>query len=175
MVPVSVRPDHQHDALGNQVSSMLARLPVAEPDPLARYEKVLEMTQALKASPQAAGLRALEELADATSNAMLSVLAKFSARNRAYNVVITNVPGPQVPVYMLGSRMHAIYPLVPLFENQALGIAVFSYDGTLYWGFNADHDEVPDLHELVRTIDDEFAALRSAAGGALPQLAVVGH
>jgi WS/DGAT/MGAT family acyltransferase len=175
MVPVNVRPDHAHDALGNQVSSMLARLPVAEPDPLARYEKVLEMTQALKTSPQAAGVRALEDLADATSNAMLSVLAKFSARNRAYNVVITNVPGPQVPVYMLGSRMQAIYPLVPLFENQALGIAVFSYDGTLYWGFNADHDEVPDLHELVRTVDDEFAALRNAADGAAPRLAAVGH
>lgn len=71
--------------------------------------------------------------------------------------------------------MLAIYPLVPLFENQALGFAVFSYDGTLFWDFNADHDEIPDLHELVRAIDGEFAALESAAGLAVRQLAVVGR
>jgi hypothetical protein len=74
------------------------------------------------------------------------------------------VPGPHLPLYLLGARMTAIHPLVPLFERQALGIAVFSYDGRLYWGFNADHDEVPDLHELVRMVDREFAALATAAG-----------
>jgi WS/DGAT/MGAT family acyltransferase len=164
MVPVNVRTGDQQGTLGNQVASVLARLPIAERDPLARFAKVTELMAKLKASPQATGVRVLEELADVTSNAMLSTLAKFSARNRAYNVVITNVPGPQLPLYMLGARMEAIYPLVPLFENQAVGIAVFSYDGGLYWGFNADHDEVPDLHDLVRTIEKEFAELEAAAG-----------
>jgi WS/DGAT/MGAT family acyltransferase len=165
MVPVNLRNENDHDTLGNRVTSMLARLPIGERDPLARFQQVAATMEQIKASPQAAGVQALEEFADMTSNALLSVLAKFSARNRAYNVVVTNVPGPQIPLYMLGARMQAIYPLVPLFENQAVGIAVFSYDGKLYWGFNADHDEVPDLHELVTALDSEFAALRAAAIG----------
>ncbi len=167
-MPVSVRSAEDHDTLGNRVTSLLARLPIAERDPRKRYARVVEMMDALKRSPQAAGVRAIEELADLTSNAILSAFAKLSTRNRAYNVVITNVPGPQVPLYMLGSRMEAVYPVVPLFENQALGIAVFSYDGALYWGFNADHDEVPDLHEIVRAVEAEFDLLKAAAGVAAP-------
>jgi WS/DGAT/MGAT family acyltransferase len=164
MVPVSVRKHDEQGMLGNKVTSMLAHLPIAERDPIARFARVTEMMARLKASPQAEGLRILEELADVTSNTMLSTLAKFSARNRAYNVVITNVPGPQIPLYLLGGRMRAIFPLVPLFDKQGVGIAVFSYDGRLYWGFNADYDEVPDLHDLVRNVEQEFADLAAASG-----------
>ena len=74
---------------------------------------------------------------------------------------MTNVPGPPFPVYSLGARMLECYPLVPLFRNQALGIALFSYDGRLYWGFNADWDALPDLHDVVAGLEQEFALLRA--------------
>jgi hypothetical protein len=73
--------------------------------------------------------------------------------------VVTNVPGPPVPLYLFGAPLRVVYPLVPLFTQQALGIALFSYDGALHWGFNADWDAVPDLHELVTAVARECAAL----------------
>ena len=72
---------------------------------------------------------------------------------------VGSVPGPQFPVYLLGARMREVYPLVPLFRNQGLGIALFSYDGKLFWGFNADWDAVPDLHDVVEFVAAEFHAL----------------
>jgi hypothetical protein len=78
-------------------------------------------------------------------------------------MVVTNVPGPQFPVYLLGAKMLETYPLVPLFSNQALGIALFSYDGGLFWGFNSDWDALPDLHEIVEALEQEFASLAKAA------------
>jgi len=75
-------------------------------------------------------------------------------------MVVTNVPGPQFPIYLNGARLEESYPLVPLFSNQALGIALFSYDGGLYWGFNADWDAIPDLHDFVVAVEREFEALR---------------
>ena len=75
------------------------------------------------------------------------------------------MPGPQFPLYLLGARLLECYPVVPLFHYQALGIALFSYDGRLFWGFNADWDAVPDLHDLVGLVDEEFRQL--AAGAAL--------
>jgi hypothetical protein len=75
-------------------------------------------------------------------------------------MTVTNVPGPQRSVYLLGARMLAVYPVVPLFGSQAVGIALFSYDGGLYWGFHADWDAVPDLHDLVRAVHEEFEILR---------------
>jgi len=81
-------------------------------------------------------------------------------------VVVTNVPGPQFPTYLLGAETRAVYPLVPLYRNQALGIALFSYNGKLFWGFNADWDAVPDLHELVEATQREFEMLCEAAAQA---------
>jgi hypothetical protein len=78
-------------------------------------------------------------------------------------VVVTNVPGPQFRTYLLGAPLVAAYPLVPLYRNQALGIALFSYDGGLFWGLNADWDAVPDLHDLVEALQAEFEALCKAA------------
>ena len=88
--------------------------------------------------------------------------------------MVTNVPGPQFPVYLLGAPLREVYPLVPLFSNQALGIALFSYDGGLFWGFNADWDAMPDLHEVVGAVATECEALRQLAAhtpAALPSAA----
>ena len=81
-----------------------------------------------------------------------------------FNVVVTNVPGPPTPLYLLGARMLEAYPLVPLFTGQALGIALFSNAGKLFWGFNADWEALPDLHDLVAAVDASFAELQKAPG-----------
>jgi hypothetical protein len=97
---------------------------------------------------------------------LFSLFARLSTATRPYNIVVTNVPGPTFPTYLLGAKMQAVYPLVPLNRNQALGIALFSYDGGLYWGFNADWDAVPDLHDLVGYVDRELSDLFRAASAA---------
>ncbi len=83
-----------------------------------------------------------------------------------FNLVVTNVPGPQFPLYMNGARLVAAYPSVPLFENQGLGVALFSYDGTVYWGFLADPTVVPELDEFVYSIAVSFCELLDCATGA---------
>lgn len=165
MLPVNVRPEGDR-APGNRVAMMVARLPLEEHDPRTRLARVVAETQGLKRSHQATGVRTIEELGDATLSALFVQFARLAARSRPFNLVVTNVPGPPFPVYALGARMLACYPLVPLYENQALGVALFSYDGRLHWGFNADWDAVPDLHDLVDAVDAEFAALCRAAEGA---------
>lgn len=160
MVPVSTRRPEEQGKLGNRVSLLVAHLPVDEADPRKRLQRVIEETKHLKGSGQAEGASALEEIGDWTSTAVLTRFSRMAASRRSYNMVVTNVPGPQFPVFLSGARMVASYPLVPLFDNMALGVALFSYDGGLYWGFNADWDAVPDLHEFVLGIEREFEALR---------------
>ncbi len=163
MVPVNVRGSAEHGTLGNRVSFLLARLPLEEHDPRVRLQKVIDVTRKLKSSKQVIGTEALGEISDRTFDSLFVQYARTAARSRAYNMVVTNVPGPQMPVYLLGARMLEVYPLVPLFVNQAVGIALFSYDGGLFWGFNSDWDAVPDLHELVEAVEHEFSLLRRAA------------
>jgi hypothetical protein len=139
---------------------LVTELPVDVSDPLHRAERVVEETRRLKSSGQAEGSELLEEVSDAAVPGLVAAISRLAASRRAFNLVVTNVPGPPIPVYMDGARMLASYPLVPLFENQALGIALFSYDGMLYWGFNSDRDALPDVHDFVQLIDHEFETLR---------------
>jgi WS/DGAT/MGAT family acyltransferase len=159
-VPVSTRSDEERGKLGNRVSMLVASLPVGEADPRRRLALVSEETKQLKGSGQAEGTGMLEELSDWTSTALLTGFSRLAASRRSYNMVVTNVPGPQLPVFLNGARLLECYPLVPLFENQALGIALFSYDGGLYWGFNSDRDAIADVHDYVLAIDREFEVLR---------------
>ena len=163
MVPVNVRDAGDSRALGNQVAMLVTSLPVGERDPRRRLEAVTQRTTELKQSKQALGVRTLEQLSDMTFTTFFAWFARVAARSQPYNLVVTNVPGPQFPVYVLGARMLACYPLVPLFRDQGLGIALFSYDGTLYWGFNADWDAVPDLHDIVVAVETAFEELAAAA------------
>jgi WS/DGAT/MGAT family acyltransferase len=165
MVPVNIRTPGERGVLGNRVAMTVARLPLDEPKPHGRLRRVIETTRKLKASKQVVGVEALEELSDWTVTTLFAEFARLTARSRPYNVVVTNVPGPQSQAYLLGAPMLHAYPLVPLYRNQALGIALFSYHGGLFWGFNADWDAVPDLHDLVEALVVDFEALRKAASG----------
>jgi hypothetical protein len=109
------------------------------------------------------GAEILTRVTDWTPSTLLALGTRLAHRGLPFNLVVTNVPGPQVPLYLLGARMQEIYPLVPLFARLGLGVALFSYAGRLHWGFNADWDVVPDLHDFVRAIEDSFDELHAAA------------
>jgi WS/DGAT/MGAT family acyltransferase len=159
-VPVSTRTSEQRGQLGNRVSMLVVPLPVNEPDPRVRIERIAKRTAELKSSGRAEGTELIEELSDLTTTSLLTGFSRLAASRRSYNLVVTNVPGPSAPIYMNGARLLESYPLVPLYENQALGIALLSYDGALCWGFNADWDAIPDLHDFVQAVDVEFETLR---------------
>jgi diacylglycerol O-acyltransferase len=161
MVPVNARDAATRLDAGNRVAMMVVRLPIEERDVARRLEMTIAETRRAKSSQQARGMLALEELSDWTFTSVLSAFAQLTTLSRPYNLVVTNVPGPAFPVYVSSCRMTACYPLVPLFANQALGVALFSYDGRLYWGFNADWDAVPDLHDLVNAVDEELGIMTS--------------
>jgi hypothetical protein len=142
---------------------MAAPLPLDEPDPRRRLARTIDATRKLKASKQAQGIETLEELSEWGLSQLIVQFTRLAIRSRPFNVVVTNVPGPQLQAYLLGAPLLAVYPLVPLYRNQALGIALFSYHGGLFWGLNADWDAVPDLHDLVEALATDFEALRKAA------------
>jgi diacylglycerol O-acyltransferase len=163
LVPVSVRSEDEHGKLGNRVSTLMARLPLDEADPAKRLARVIETTAELKGGKQALGGETLAKVADLVFPEFMTLYARMALRGLAANMVVTNVPGPQVPIYMLGARMLEVFPVVPLAAKQALGVALFSYDGSLFWGFNADWDAVPDLHDFADAIDEEFTRLHQLA------------
>ncbi len=163
LVPVSIRSEKETRTLGNRVAMMMAELPVGERDPRERLRRVAETTGRLKSSKQALGVGWLEDFADRIGGRFFLELSRSATRSRPFNVAVTNVPGPPMPLYLMGARLRAIYPMMPLFSNQALGVAVISYAGQVFWGFNSDWDTLPDLHDLVVGVGSDFEQLRKAA------------
>jgi WS/DGAT/MGAT family acyltransferase len=159
MVPVSRRGDGPRGSMGNKVSLVFSDLPVDEKDPFRRLARVAESTTRLKSSGQVHGTEMLEELGELTSTMLITEAARLAVMVRAYNLVVTNVPGPQVPLYFLGAPLEACFPTVPLYSNQGLGIALFSYNGALYWGVHGDWDAMPDLHDYVLALEQAFEEL----------------
>jgi diacylglycerol O-acyltransferase / wax synthase len=162
LVPVSVRASTEHGTLGNRVAQLIAPLPVGERDAARRLGHVRATIDALKHSHRVLGSEALEDLGDWTATQVLSEIMRLAVQRRAYNIVVTNVPGPQVPLFLLEAPLLSSYPMLPLFANQTLGVALFSYADGLYWGVNSDWDAVPDLHDFVEALSVEFETLRRA-------------
>jgi diacylglycerol O-acyltransferase len=105
----------------------------------------------------------LTAISDWTVPNLLVQAVRLASRTRPYNLVVTNVPGPQIPLYLQGALMKTSYPVVPLFENLALSIGLFSYNGGLYWGVNGEWEQLPDLHDMVTGIERSFEELRELA------------
>src|SRR4029077_10589320 len=164
MVPVSVRLDAERGALGNRVAAMYAPLPVGFEDPRAVLEQVSKAMRGLKESGQAVGAVALTSLADFAPPTVMAQAARLQARQRYFNLVVTNVPGPQFPLYVLGREMRSISPLVPPAENLALGVAIISYNGRIAFGLNADFDALPDVELLAAQLGEALDELAVAAG-----------
>ena len=169
MAPVSVRTANERGTLGNRVSAWILDLPIAERDPRRRLEKIRQTTERLRETKQALGAEMLTEVASWTPSTILSMGSRMVTRALPFNLVVTNVPGPQVPLYLLGARMLDNFGQVPLTDYLGLGIVLFSYAGSLCWGFNADWDLVPDLRAFVRATEASFAELCVAAEVAPPR------
>jgi diacylglycerol O-acyltransferase len=162
-VPVNRRAEAERCAMGNRVSAWLVSLPIHESCAVRRVQAVRDVSLYCKETQQAVASETLLQAAEWTSTNVLNLGARLLPHMQPFNLIVTNVPGPQFPLYLLGARMEAIYPQVPLFENQSLGIALFSYDGKLFWGFNADWDALPDLDEFVRAAETVLRDLERAA------------
>src|SRR5918992_2619691 len=164
MVPVSVRSDLEHGELGNRVAAMMAPLPVWCQEPLARLEIVHESMGHLKEGGQAVGAQVLTQLTGFASPTVMGQAARLFSRQRYFNLVVTNVPGPQLPLYLMGREMLEPFPMVPLAENQALGVAIMSYNGRINFGLVGDYDAMADLDQLARDFQASLAELADAAG-----------
>lgn len=163
LVPVNVRSSGESNSLGNRVAAWIVALPVGETDPIRRLQLLSDATTSLKQSDSAAGTELLASLSEWAGQSILSAAIRLAFLARPFNLVITNVPGPQMPLYLLDSPMMSVFPQVPLFTDQNLGVALFSYNQKLYWGFNADRDQVPDVDLFVDAISAAFADLCRAA------------
>src|SRR5262245_17419588 len=164
MTPVSVRAQNERGALGNRVSAWVISLPLAEPDPTQQLARIRARTTELKEAKNALGAALLTQVAEWTPATLLSLGARNATRLLPINSIVTNVPGPQVPMYLRGAPLLEAYPHVPLVDYMGLGIALLSYNGVLHWGVNADYDLVPDLDFFMTALRDSFRELRVAAG-----------
>ena len=164
MVPVSVRQDVERGGLGNRVAAMMAPLPVWCQEPVARLEIVREELSHLKSGGQAVGAQVLTELSGFAPPTIMGQASRLMSRQRFFNLVVTNVPGPQFPLYLLGRRMLDPFPMVPLASGQAVGVALLSYDGRINFGLVGDFDLMWDLDDLAVDLEDSLAELAREAG-----------
>jgi diacylglycerol O-acyltransferase / wax synthase len=159
LVPVNTRTGEPGD-LGNDISFVTVELPVAETDPLTVLRAVRDSTRAAKAGGEARPLRALAQAADLLPAAGRRLITRAAARTAAFNVVVSNVPGPTTDLTMLGRRLTAMHPAVPFLHGHALSIGALSYAGRLQAGIYADAEVVPDAVEIARDLEQALDSLR---------------
>lgn len=164
MIPVNVRLEEEHEALGNRVSCMLTALPLGEADPVRRLTTIRERQDFLKQANQAGGFELLTRLSAYTPASLQALAGLPPLNNTVVNLICTNVPGPMIPLYSVGHLMLAHFPLVPLSLNLGLAVGVTSYNQRLYFGLMADPNAVPSVEHLKQCLDESFFELRSAAG-----------
>jgi len=160
--PVSMRSEVQREKLGNRVSAWILRLPLEQESPLGWVEKTREITRDLKNSKQALGVEVMMQAAEYAPSGLMAFGA-WAAKS-PINMIVTNVPGPQFPLYTLGARLVEMQPFVPLLDGTGLGIALFSYDGKLNVGINAEYEMVPDIGTFTALFAQSFLAIADAAG-----------
>jgi WS/DGAT/MGAT family acyltransferase len=164
LVPVSVRTSDQKGALGNRVSGMMAPLPVGIEDPVERLNFVTDAMGDLKASKQAMGASLMTQLTDFAPPTIAAQGARLQSRQRFFNLVVTNVPGPQFPLFLMGRRMERVFPMVPLAKRQALCVGIMSYDGQVNFGLIGDYDGMSELEDFAQDLDAALEELIEAAG-----------
>lgn len=164
MVPVSVRQEIERGALGNRVAAMMAPLPVWCQEPVARLDIVSEQLKDLKSGSQAVGAQVLTDLSGFAPPTIMGQASRLMSRQRFFNLVVTNVPGPQFPLYLLGRRMLDPFPMVPLAAGQGVGVALLSYNGRINFGLVGDFDLLWDLDDFALDIEDALAELAEEAG-----------
>jgi WS/DGAT/MGAT family acyltransferase len=165
MVPVSVRTENQQGSLGNRVSSYFVDLPVGEPSAVVRLHQVSYAMKGHKESGESVGADALVRMSGFAPPTVHSAAARLASglTRRLFNVVVTNVPGPQFPLYAAGAQMLDCYPVVPLAKGQAVTIGLTSYNGGVFYGMNADRDSMPDVDVLAGCIEESLDELLATA------------
>jgi WS/DGAT/MGAT family acyltransferase len=164
-VPVSIRATGAGGSLGNQITIMLGPLPVYINDPVTRLHAVSEAMTGLKESKQAVGANLIAAAQNFAPPTILAQASRIGFSSRMYNLLVTNVPGPQFPVYLVGRRLREIFPIAFLANDHTLAIAVMSYDGGINFGLLGDYDALPDIELIAEGIDDALAELLDLATG----------
>jgi diacylglycerol O-acyltransferase / wax synthase len=163
IVPVSIRAEEQKGALGNRITAMLGPLPVYAADPLERYRVVSESMSGLKESKQAVGAETLTRLQDFAPPTILAQASRLNFSARAYNLLVTNVPGPQFPLYLIGRELQELIPVPFLAPEHALAVAMMSYYGKAVIGLMGDYDAVADLDDFGVDVRDSVEELLAVA------------
>lgn len=175
LTPVNVRREDERGKLGNRISMLLVEVPVGIRDPIERLKDIVRKTESLKRNNIADGI---EMMGDALTGGPAPLLAAIGRLplppNTVGNIVCTNVPGPMIPLYTMGRRLIAHYPLVPIAWEMGIGCGVTSYDQKLYFGLIADSQAAPDVHRLKEFLDQAYVELRAAAGVSKSDLPEVG-
>jgi diacylglycerol O-acyltransferase / wax synthase len=165
LVPVSIRTEDQRGTLGNQLTAMRAPLPVYIEDPVARLGVVREAMDGLKESKQAVGAATLAAVQTLAPPTVLAQASRLNFSTRLFNLLVTNIPGPQLPLYVLGRQLVDLFPIAFLPENHALAVAIISYDGAIDFGLLGDYDALPDIELIASGIDASLEELLAAARG----------
>jgi WS/DGAT/MGAT family acyltransferase len=173
-VPVSTRSRAEDDDLGNRITQLAAPLPVDVADPVARLRIIQDAMTGLKERHEALGAEAIAGAQDFAPPTILARSTRLNLSPRAYNILVTNIPGPQQPRYLMGRRMRSVYPLTFLGGDRAAAVAVMSYDGMAGFGLIADYDALRDIDVLAAAFGesvDEYVALagRRAKRGRTPR------
>jgi WS/DGAT/MGAT family acyltransferase len=163
LIPVSIRTEHERYTLGNRLTLMRGPLPVGVRDPGERLRVVGMAMAGLKESKQAIGAATLAAAGNFAPPAVLAQASRVPFSSRMFNLLVTNVPGPQLPLYVLGRRLHDMLPLAFLAENNALAVAIISYNGLVEYGLLADYDALPDLDVIAQGADLALRELKAAA------------
>jgi WS/DGAT/MGAT family acyltransferase len=162
MVPVSVRRPDEDRGQGNRITFAFVDLPVSERSPTARLERVREQMAALKESGEVAGTEILLRSVGSLPEPLKRRAAKLAASPRLYNLTISNVPGPRIPLYAAGARVRSIYPVIPIPEDHALSLGVLSYDDGLHFAVYADPEALPDAGRLPVMLEEATEELAAA-------------
>ena len=168
LVPVSIRSEDERGNLGNRIAAMRGPLPVYVEDPVRRLRVVTEQMEGLKRSKQALGAEVISRFNDFAPPTLLAQASRVNFSTRLFNMIVTNVPGPQVPLYVLGREMEEIFPVAFLPQNHALAVAIMSYNGRICFGLLADYDSVEDADVIAEGIAASLAELEEAAAAAAP-------
>jgi diacylglycerol O-acyltransferase / wax synthase len=163
LVPVSIRSEDERGSLGNRIAAMRAPLPVYAGDPVERLEIVRESMGHLKESKQALGAEVIAGLQGFAPPTLLAQASRLNFSTRLFNLIVTNVPGPQFPLYLLGREMESIVPIAFLPENHAMAVAIMSYNGGVHFGLLGDYDAMGDLDRFGQHLDEALAELLAVA------------
>ena len=170
LVPVSIRGRHEHGELGNRLAAMRGPLPVYVEEPVARLRVVKQAMDGLKESKQAVGAEVLAGVQNLAPPTILAQASRINFSTRLFNLLVTNIPGPQFPLYLLGRELEDLFPVAFLPRDHALAVAIMSYNGGIDFGLLGDFDAMPDLDdfgEMLEAARDELvAAAKSGSNGA---------